>query len=210
MNHHPQPGPNKFDLVGQKVLIHVVDANAAHIAHYGVTHAAWVSIYVLEGDHSGWHNFDARPRAFFGNAARSIIRELPVNGYGVGIVTTGITSEGREWFGVDWVEDPRVIDDAMLRASNQIRAERDIAWAPGSRRFAAVGSRVVINRAYDFVQLDQPEPERDRWERITRNGVVFDRISSRSDAVVDKYNLTPWEIGLTVEGLQDDPELLKA
>lgn len=132
MNHHPQPGPNKFDLVGQKVLIHVVDANAAHIAHYGVTHAAWVSIYVLEGDHSGWHNFDARPRAFFGNAARSIIRELPVNGYGVGIVTTGITSEGREWFGVDWVEDPRVIDDAMLRASNQIRAERDIAWAPGS------------------------------------------------------------------------------
>lgn len=67
----------------------------------------------------------------------------------------------------------------------------------------------MINRAYDFVQLDQPEPERDRWERITRNGVVFDRISSRSDAVVDKYNLTPWEIGLTVEGLQDDPELLK-
>ena len=203
MNHHPQPGPNKFDLVGQKVLIHVVDANAAHIAHYGVTtphgSSTCSKATTVGGITStrGPAHSSATRRVNHPRAARERLRR-----------------RNRDHW--DHVRGSRVVRSGLsrTRASSTTRcsgpatrsAPSVTSRAPRLRRFAAVGSR----RDKPSLRLRPARPARTRARPLGTHHPQrrrVDRISSRSDAVVDKYNLTFWEIGLTVE--RDDPELLK-
>lgn len=119
----PRPGNKDYDdqlgkddLVDALIVVNVLDYDPEKPTRYGLTPTLKARVVVVDGQHKG----TVEPEFFAaGNLARQIGEALDVGGTCPGRIRKGKSSNGREWYGIEWAldEQDQTAAEAALKVS---------------------------------------------------------------------------------------------
>lgn len=102
----------KEDLVGETVVLGLVDYDADYPGKYGPTARSVVDLFVVTGEHAGTLQPGTHLYANIGSQASAI----GVGNTSVAIVETGTSKKGNPWYGLNFVVPAKTYKAALTAA----------------------------------------------------------------------------------------------